>query len=175
MRFEAHASKGKSLLLLAGCLLFIVAGLWFLISAEHIAATSRKVWMQDPWLVRGLGAVCVLFFGMCGLGYARQLGVSEPVVEVDERGILWRRWSDTRIPWSAIRRAGIGTMSNQQFLSLWLVAPERYRSTGMLGWLQGMNKSTGFGDITVNLAGADRSMDELIDAVAEHAPQLFQR
>ena len=40
--FVAYAAKGKTLLMLAGAATFVALGLWFVLDAESIAASSGK-------------------------------------------------------------------------------------------------------------------------------------
>lgn len=96
-------------------------------------------------------------------------------MEIDSRGILWRRWSDQVIPWSAIVRAEPYAVYNQKFLSLWLDAPDRYPARSTLGKLSRMNKGMGFGDIALSMQGTDQSFDRLLDVVGDYLRARDQR
>ncbi|MES2059276.1 MAG: STM3941 family protein [Pseudomonadota bacterium] len=158
--FVAHVSRWRAALLVFGALVFVAGGV-FVVQTKGL---------NDPRaLVTGwLGA---LFFGACALVGARQLFRSGPVMEIDARGILWRRWSDERIPWSAIARAEAMSLRRQRFLALWLQDPEQYRSTHLLGRVAGVNKSMGFGDIALSVSGTDRSFADLVAAIERYAPE----
>jgi hypothetical protein len=157
--FVAHVSRWRSGLMVLGALGFVVAAI----------VIMQTKGLTDPLaLVTGwLGA---LFFGACGLVGARQLLRTGPVLEIDPHGILWRRWSDERIPWSAIERAEAMTLRGQQLLALWLRDPARYRSSHTLGKLAGVNKAMGFGDIAISVSGTDRRFEELVAAFDRYAP-----
>jgi prepilin signal peptidase PulO-like enzyme (type II secretory pathway) len=158
--FVAHVSRWRAALMVLGALGFVVAAI----------VIMQTQGLTDPFaLVTGwLGA---LFFGACALIGARQLLRTGPVMEVDARGILWRRWSDERIPWTAIERAEAMTLRGQHFLALWLHDPALYRSTHTLGKLAGANKAMGFGDIALSMSGTDRSFADLIAAFDRYAPK----
>ncbi len=166
--FVARVSRGKTLLLVLGALAFVAAGIWFVGSAETIAASSRRALFQDPAIVLLFGWIAILFFGACGLIGVRQLFRSEPVMEIDDRGILWRRRSDQPIPWDAIVRIEPCAMYNQKFLCLWLDDPARYPAKSTLRKLSGLNKGMGFGDVALSMQGTDRSFDQLLEVVGAH-------
>jgi hypothetical protein len=172
-RFVAHVSKGKTLLLILGSLLFVALGLWFVIAPDTFA--DSVPWLGDAGLVQVIGGVAALFFGSCGVAAVRQLFRTDPVIEMGPEGLLWRRWSKEAIPWDAFERAAIGQIQRQRMLTFWLRDPDAYRSTSFSGRTAGANKALGFGDITPSTAGLDRSVDELADAAHRFAPQLFGR
>ena len=161
--FVANISRWRTALMVFGCLVGIGAGI-LLITIDYLEQLEAWFW----------GWACILFCALAGLVLIRQLFRTEPVLEINSSGILWRRWSDDRIPWSAIVRAEIKLVQRQKFLSLWLRDPERYRSSRLLGKLAGANKAMGFGDIALNLNGTDQSFDAMIDSVSQCAPQLIQ-
>ncbi|MGY4397996.1 hypothetical protein ACVWZA_003198 [Sphingomonas sp. UYAg733] len=158
--FVAHVSRWRSGLMVLGALAFVIAA-GVIIRTE--GATDR--------LAFGIGWLAALFFGACALAGARQLLRTGPVMEIDARGILWRRWSDERIPWTAIVRAESKAMGRQRFLALWLQDPGRYRSGHVLGKLAGANKAMGFGDIALSASGIDRSFEQLVAAFDRYAPE----
>lgn len=144
---------------------FAVVGVVFVVSAEAISDSVRFVLFRDPSILRVFGWAAVLI-GVLGCAVAvRQMFRRDAVIEVDQGGLLWRRWSNTVIPWSAIADAQVRTMSGQQFLCLTLTEPDLYSSSSLTGRLAGMNKTMGFGDIAVGVQGTDRPMDELVEAV----------
>lgn len=164
----ARVSKSKTLLLMLVAAGFVVTGVWLIGNADEIAATTQRAFLRSPTVSRAVGWLVVLCFGVGGVVIARQLFRSEPVMEIDSRGILWRRWSDQVVPWSAIVRAEPRAVYNQNFLCLWLDAPERYPARSTLGKLSGMNKAMGFGDLSLSMQGTDQSFDRLLEVVGTH-------
>ncbi|MCR5869886.1 MULTISPECIES: STM3941 family protein [unclassified Sphingomonas] len=158
-RLIAHVSKLKTSLLVALSLGFVAIGVW-IVRIEEIAAIIAFGW----------GAI-LLFSGFAVIGI-RQLFRDGLVMEIDARGILWRRWSDQVIPWSAITRAEPRAIRGQQFLCLWLDAPERYPARSTLGWLASLNKGMGFGDIALAVQGTDQSFQRLLEVVGNHLHAL---
>lgn len=161
--FVARVSRWRTGLMVFGAAVFVAAGI-FLVGIDEPGQTETRFW----------GWASIIFFGLAGLVWVRQLFRTEPVLEIDSNGILWRRWSDERIPWSAIVRADIKVLQRQKFLSLWLRDPEGYRSSRLLGKLARTNKAMGYGDIALNLSGTDQGFDAMIDVVSQCAPGLIQ-
>jgi len=170
-RLVAQVSKGKTLLLLLIAAGFVAIGIWFVISPEE--AASRRI--SDPAMVWGFGWFVILFFGAAGLAIFSQLFRTGPVMEIDERGMLWRRWSDQIIPWSAIARTEQRAVYNQKFLCIWLDRPEQYPTRSRLGKLSGLNKGMGFGDIALSMQGTDQSFKRLVEVVDAHLRARDQR
>lgn len=161
--FVARVSRWRSGLLVLGSLVFIAAGVFVL----GIHDPERP--MLPFW-----GWAGIIFASLTAVAWTRQLFQTEPVLEIDGQGILYRRWSDDRIPWSAIARAEIGLIRRQKFLSLWLRDPDRYQSTRLLGKVAKGNKLMGFGDIALNLTGTDQSFESMLRAVERFAPELVR-
>ncbi|WP_447728060.1 STM3941 family protein [Sphingomonas koreensis] len=167
-RLVARVSKGKTIFLLLLAAGFVTMGFWMVGSAEEIAASNRRAFFDDPAMTRAVGWIAILFFGACAIVIFRQLFRVEPVMVIDERGILWRRWSDQVIPWSAIVRAEPNSIHYQKFLCLWLDAPERYPPRSTLGKFSGINKGMGFGDLALAMQGTDQSFKRLLKVVDAH-------
>jgi hypothetical protein len=165
-RFEAHVSKGRMWLIIFLALGFAVVGIWFVNAAVELSQTVRFVFFRDPIILRVFGWAAVAI-GIVGAAVGvRQLFRTGPVIEADERGLRWRRWSDSFIPWSAITDATPRAIGRQQFLCLTLDQPERYKGKSLSGLVAGMNKNMGYGDVTISMQGTDRTMQDLLDAVA---------
>lgn len=156
--FEANGSRWRVILLLAGALAFVALGIVVLtIKPTDIART-----------IAGVAAIAV--FGAFFLIGLPRLGTQDAEIRVDQRGIMWKRWSGDTIPWSAIERVTVGQISNQRFACLFLRDPGAYRSTTVAGKFAGTNKAMGFGDIALSVTGTDRSFDELMAAIERFAP-----
>ncbi|CAN5234632.1 hypothetical protein BH10PSE14_BH10PSE14_38310 [soil metagenome] len=154
-RFVARVSRSRTGLLIAGALGFVVACGWIL--SLPPTAVSEKVVIASY--------VGIAFFALCALAAARQLLRTEPVLEIDQAGILWRRWSDQIIPWSAIAAISVLHIRRQRSLTLSLFAPENFPGKGLMGLLAGPNRAMPGGDISLNLAGTDRGFDDMLAAI----------
>lgn len=166
-RLIARVSKARTLLLIAGAICFVIAGYALAADAAGIAASTWAP-MSNPTVVAVFGWLTILFFGGCAVIGARQLFRSEPVMEVDARGIRWRRWSDQVIPWSAIERAEPRAFLGQRFMCLWLDAPHDYAGRSTLGRAAAANRALGFGDVQLTMQGTDQSFDRLAKVVDAH-------
>ncbi|MDB5705650.1 MAG: hypothetical protein JWN66_2766 [Sphingomonas bacterium] len=160
--FAAYVSRWRIGLLVIGALGFVAAGIFML---------------RDPkdLFIVAIGWAGILFFGLCAIVGARQLFRFAPVMEVDARGVRWRRWSNDLIPWSAMSRIEVQGAGLGSFVCLWLHEPELYRSRHLMGWLAGANKAMGFGDIPLNIMGTDRRFDDLVEAFDRFAPKRRRR
>jgi len=168
-RFVARVSKGRTLLLIVGALLFVAAGIWFLFSPETFIRSPRS--MGDPGFVSLIGWAGVLFFGICAIVGMRQLFRTDAVIEMGPEGLLWRRWSNATIPWTAFDHAAVAEIHRQRMLTLWLQEPEAYPSTTLSGRMAGANKAMGFGDLSLSASGLDCSFDELVAAFDTYASE----
>ncbi|WP_423606722.1 STM3941 family protein [Sphingomonas sp. MS122] len=170
-RFVAHVSKGKTLGLTLISVGFVAIGIWLIVNPEE--AASRR--LSDPAMVWGFGWLAILVFGGFAVVGVRQVFRAGPVMEIDSRGILWRRWSDQVIPWSAIVRVEKQAIQYNKFLCLWLDVPEHYPGGSTLGKLSGVSKFMGGGDITLSVAGTDQGFDRLVEVVDAHLRARDQR
>ncbi|MET0272896.1 MAG: STM3941 family protein [Phenylobacterium sp.] len=98
----------------------------------------------------------------------RNLLDRRPLVVVDARGILSRFWSETVIPWAAIRRVRPVTIWGfRRFVSLDLHHPEDYPATTGLKWTAWANRKAGYGDVSIQLDGTDTDQAQLIRVIEQ--------
>ena len=157
--FVAHASALSSLVLMA-CFLPIVVAI-----ADNLVLHPRA-----PVWARIAGALIVLpiviYYGVA----LRLCAMRGPVIEIDENGLLWRRWSNTRIPWSAVARSKVKSTLGQGYVTLWLRDRSAYPATTINAWLAIGNRALGYGDITLTSAGTDARFEDLAAAIRANAP-----
>ena len=162
MAFEANASRWRIAILLAGSLVFVVAGLWMLGLFGPPPSTSLKA--------KAAGWGGVAFFGLCAIVGAKRLFDQGVEIRVDAHGLWWRRWSQDTIPWAAIERIATAEVRGQRFACLFLRDPSVHPSSTIAGKLAGANKAMGFGDIALSTTGTDKSFLELLAAIERFAP-----
>lgn len=162
--FVARVSRVKIMGLLVLALIGTAGAAFVALSPEFEA---RPIAQLAGW-------AGMIFAPLCALIAVRQLFRTGPVMEIGPEGLVWRRWSDTVIPWTAFTRAEAVQVHRQKLLSLWLADPAAYRSTKLLGRLAGANGAMGFGDIVLTAQGLDAGFDAMAGAVYDHAPQLFE-
>lgn len=170
-RLVARVSKGEVSFFALLCAGGAALGIWCIVSPEDFV--TRRY--SSPGFISAVGWIVTVIFGLGLAAFVRQLFRTGPVLEIDGRGILWRRWSDTIIPWTAITRVEVKTMREQKFLSLWLDEPESYAGRSTLGRLSSMNKGMGFGDVALSMQGTDQSFDRLVEVVDAHLRARDQR
>lgn len=108
----------------------------------------------------------VLFFE------ARRLASKGPVLRIDERGILWRRWSEDTIPWSEVASLRLFNIQRVHFVGLVLRNPERFPSATILGRSAKANRAFTGCDLCLEIQGTNRRHGELVAAVESHLPSL---
>lgn len=124
-------SKTKLLLLVVGAGVFVALGLGLLqMDAASIEANRR---FNSPWLVHGLGLVCVLFFGLCGVFAARKLFFDKaPGLVLNARGLFDNSSGVAAgwIPWSEILGFAVFELQKQKSLVILVRDPQKYIEAG---------------------------------------------
>ena len=161
-RFVARPSIIRQLgyiVLMAGC------GLLFLWAAGGLGGAPLRPGRE--WL----GWLCAVLFGGGSLVLIRRLFDRRDQIVIDRRGVLWRGWSDTVIPWSAIAGTEPRPVRLLPFLCLHLHDPAHYPSSRWFGrMMAGWSRRNGFGDVSITTQATDRSFGELLDAVDRFCP-----
>lgn len=157
--FTAYASRLQLLTVSAGILPLITIGM-----------VSLPLLPGAPLAARLIGLLIVLPVITWLLINLRLLAFRKPIIEIDQHGLLWRRWSPRPIDWSAIQRWQVKRHMGIEFVTLWLHDPSQHRSTTIHRLLAPFNKRLGMGDIAINAGGTHRSFDELVAAIARYAP-----
>ncbi|MFB9107168.1 STM3941 family protein [Flavobacterium gyeonganense] len=82
-KIEIYSSKKKTFLLLIGSFLFVVIGICMFMDAENLN-TFR---LRSPILIKGIGIISVLFFGLCFSLSIKQLIKNKLFLIIDKNGI----------------------------------------------------------------------------------------
>jgi hypothetical protein len=82
-RLEIYSSKKKSLLLLIGSLFFAIAGIWMFMNADSLTSLRSR----SPILLKGIGIISLLFFGIGIYVSAKQLVKNKLFLIIDKNGI----------------------------------------------------------------------------------------
>jgi hypothetical protein len=108
-------SKTKIVLLTFGSMIFVAAGLWF-------------CQLQFDFVLRAIGIVSVLFFGLCGVIYIWQLLDSKPGLSLSAAGIDDNSsgLSAGLIPWEEILGFRVFELQKQRILVVLLVDPDKW-------------------------------------------------
>lgn len=117
-------SKAKTFLSLLGALLFVVAGVFFMLTPATFATTARP----STLLIQIIGLASVLFFGLCLVFIVKSLFDTKPGLILDEYGITDNSSASSigLIEWKDI--AGIETIqiASTKLLMIYTHQPEKY-------------------------------------------------
>ena len=157
--FVAYASRLKAVTVLAALLPLVV-----------LCALGMPLCPGAGMAERVLGGV-LLAPVLVWMGVTlRLLLMRAPVLEIDARGLLWRRWSSERIPWEAFDHWQVRSTLGTAYATLWLKQPARHRATTVNRLLAPGNRWLGYGEITLAEGGTDATWAELLAALRAHAP-----
>lgn len=128
---EIELSKKKTLLLIAGAIVFVVIGVLFVIKPEEFITSINR----SRTLTTVLGALSVLFFGACGIYGATKLFDKRAGLIIDENGITdnSNATSVGLISWDDIVSIETQQFNKTRFLLIIVKNPEEYieRVTGL--------------------------------------------
>ncbi|MBX9931382.1 MAG: hypothetical protein K2Y56_07570 [Methylobacterium sp.] len=157
--FVAYASRLQALAVTACFLPVAAAGFMNLVLLPGAPIVLRIVGLLilAPILV-WFGISLKLFF------------LREPLIEIDERGVLWRRWSQTRIPWAEIERWRVGRTFGLPYVTIWLREPDRHPARTVNGLLRYVNRLLGYGDLTLSANGTDKDFPSVRAAMEAYGP-----
>lgn len=135
--------------------------IWFLFLGEALgfdlpAGTNK--WMVIP--------IALIFLPMQWIVLRNLFDRRERLV-ADARGIMWRPWSETAIPWTEIRAVKPRSVWGSNFVCLDLHHPEDYPATSGLRWTAWGNRKAGYGDVSIQTDGTDTSPAELMSVIEQ--------
>lgn len=164
-RFVARNSRTRLVLMLIGSLLFVAIGLWMVGAfGEPPRGGGRRAGLN--WV----GWVAIPFFGAAAAAIIAKLRDPGEQLVVDERGLIWRAWSDDVIPWNEIERIDERRIARQTMFAVHLRDATRCPPTRWTGRISARQRGFGMGDLSLNLTGSDRSNDDLRAALARFRP-----
>jgi len=142
-----------------------------------IAAFSFWLWRQGVVPEGSFKELVLLIggplFGLATIAILSSLfGESETLI-VDRQGILDRRISDTRLPWSMISDLCVQGAHRQSWLAVDL-APHfeaALRKTKRAQYTGAVNRAFGFPGVTIGVQGLDGRFEDLLQAVERFSPQ----
>ncbi|MEK3876163.1 STM3941 family protein [Paenibacillus sp. FSL H8-0122] len=134
--FVVEASRVKQLLLFTGSLLFMLLGVLLL-------KTSGEVTQDPAILLRTLGIVFTVLFGLGVVVYLFMLLRRSPLLVADAQGIDDRSSAipGGRIMWEDIKDIRLIRFSGQKNICVYLADPKAYlaRQRGVKRWLMAIN------------------------------------
>lgn len=133
-RTEIPLNKIQTVFLMLGALLFVIAGVFFMIeSSRFLTTTHRSVWM-----IKAVGLASVLFFGLCLVFLAKSLFESKPGLIIDEYGITDNSSASSvgLIEWKDIEFIETIQVAFTQFVMVHTVQPEKYLNKARNGLMR---------------------------------------
>jgi len=123
-RIEIPISKKKILLLLIGAIIFVISGLFFIITPE----TFITFLVKNPQTIRFVGIAAVLFFGAASVYGFRKLFDKASGLIIDEKGITDNTNASSvgLIDWIDITELKIEQVMSTRFLLIFINNPDKY-------------------------------------------------
>jgi hypothetical protein len=121
-KIEIPISRKKSILMLLGSLLFVAAGIWFVISPSSFSGK------YDPVFILALGVLIVLFFGLGVFVSVRLLLQKKGGLTIDDTGIICDFGKNPVgfVPWEDIVDIEDYYVSGQSIIMIIVNNPQKY-------------------------------------------------
>ena len=145
---------------------FVGCGLW-MVGAFGEVPESRR---YPSVIVAAAGWFGLLFFGLCGLAFIRDIFGPRAQLRIDRNGVRWQPFSIETIPWSDILEVKQWRVKNEGGIELMLKSDARYRKPGFLDHIPMVRRKFGAGNVSIHLSGYDRSFEEAMAAINRFRP-----
>ena len=145
-------SRWKHVLLLIGCIGFVIAGIWMVVAGKPFG-----------WLA-------ILFFGSGIPISIWQILDSRPRLIIDELGVLDRTLGVGLIAWDDIEAAYVRSINGNDFICLELKNAEEYaqKLSKVKRAMAAANRNLGFTDFNLNLSGVDARTEEVFELLMKY-------
>ena len=152
-------SLWKSILFLAGCLLFVVGGIFVIFYGKGSNSTV-------------VGILSIVFFGTGFFVLLRQGLDRRPRIIIDEQGVTDRTLGVGRIVWEDIEAVQLSSVFTNNFVVLKLKNNEKYLKnlSNISKKLTKVNKDLGFGVLNLNLSLLDMKPKKIYEIVRSRIP-----
>jgi len=160
-----NLSKKKVLLLIAGSCAFVAGGLWMLLMDSSEIRSQHR--FNNPLMVHGIGAICIVLFGLAGVWGIRKLFDKKPGLVLSAAGMLDNTGalSVGLIPWSEIVGFETFEVYKTKMLIVQVADPEKYIKVGGAAKraLKRANSGMSGSPISISSTALKISFDELLD------------
>jgi hypothetical protein len=121
-KIEIPISRRKSILILLGAIMFVALGVWFVMSPSLFSSK------YNPLVIRILGVVTVLFFGVCAIALVKALITKKTGLTIDSSGILCDSGGIAIgfVPWKDIIDVEEFYVSGQGIIKIIVSNPQKY-------------------------------------------------
>lgn len=121
MSFEHvyYSSKKRLILMVLGSAVFVAGSAWLLVIADRF---------NSPLLVRVVGILGMLFFGICLVSFIKAMCDKKVVIGIDSRGITDNSSGTSvgLIEWGDITGFGRASVASNKFLVIHVSDPQKY-------------------------------------------------
>jgi hypothetical protein len=154
-----RTSVWKSILFLAGCLLFVIGGIFIISSGKGSKSTL-------------VGILGIVFFGFGFFVLLRQGLDRRPRIIIDEKGVTDRTLGVGRIDWEDIDAVQLTSVFSNNFVVLQLNNNEKYLKnlSNTSRKLTKVNKDLGFGALNLNLSSLDMKPKKIYEIIRNRIP-----
>jgi hypothetical protein len=123
-------SRTKTLLLVVVACAFVAIGVWMLQMDSAAIEAQRR--FNSPLLVRGIGVLAILFFGLCAVFGVRKLFDKKPGLVLSPAGLFDNSSAVSAglIPWSEITGFAVFEVQKQRTLIVGVANPGKYVEAG---------------------------------------------
>jgi len=165
-------SKGKIILTIAGALLFIVAGAWFLMASDDGSFIMEMRRFVPPWFIHGLGIVAMVFGAAIAAYAIRKSFDTRPGLTLSAAGLVDNSSAVAAgfIPWAEVRGLDTMQIQSQRMLVVHVADPGKYieRGNAMKRALNRANASMCGSPIVISSNALQIPFDELRTEVAAY-------
>jgi hypothetical protein len=118
---EIPLSKGKILLMLLGCIAFVIGSIWLF----NFAETQQE---YAPALLKGIGGIGFAFFGLAGVFMLKKVTDKKPGLTINAKGIVENTngISIQMVEWKDITSIDSIDVAGQQLIVVKVKNPEKY-------------------------------------------------
>lgn len=177
--FVAQSQPFKSILMIIGCLFFIVMGFWmsglagYLLAANGmIIADATSSSARFPvWLVKPTGWVSLIFFTACAIGWTKRLFSNEAHIRINATGIAVPSKINRHIYWNEISHIKTWSGNGQTMMVFKLHDPSILQNAFWRQPLDNANRKFIGGDLVVSMTGTNRTIDQALQAIAYYQPK----
>lgn len=160
--FVVYPKRRRMILLCFGSLIFVLLGV--LLYAIADLETGNAILGT-----KAFGILCIAFFGLCFLHYAKVIFKRKPAIVISKQGIIDNSSfiSHGRIAWEEIADLSVVHFGGQDYLGIYTYDPDLIirRTSGIKKWLNWMNKELLDTQVNIPIKALDCPLEELVDVI----------
>lgn len=160
---EVRYGRFRLVLLYLGAVAFVAIGYWM-----RVAEMSDWMMLRYGWVFPWFPWFCMIFFGLCAVLWGRAIFDRRPQLVVGPRGILWRKWSASEIPWTEVTEIEVNRILLSEFLCIFVRDRKRVPGSGLEKFAAPINRLLRNGDISIPLYSLDKPKEAIMAAIGRN-------